>query len=284
MAKVRAYWRLMRFDRPVGILLLLWPTAWAVWVASDGHPSISIACVFLAGVVLMRALGCVANDLCDRKLDGHVKRTQSRPLPAGDLTTREGIYCLLVLLILAGALACLFLLIGTLLLAVVGLVLALCYPLAKRVMGYPQLVLGMAFAWAVPMAFWQISHALPPIAWLLFSTSLLWTFIYDTQYAWVDADDDRKIGIRSSALSMGQASFLVIRIGQGVVALGWLLLGYYLHLSWFYYACLLLAVGVFFYQDRCVAGHTRAGYFSAFLSNNWAGCLVFIGLIGTLSI
>lgn len=279
MSGWRAYWCLMRFDRPIGIYLLLWPTAWAIWVAGDGHPSWEMCVVFFLGTVIMRALGCVVNDLLDRNVDGHVMRTRLRPLPAGELAVFEAVVCLCALIVLAGALAVCFLSWGTIWLACIGLLLALVYPLAKRVMGYPQGVLGLAFAWGVPMAFWQLGHALPLIAWGMLGIAWLWPFMYDTQYALVDVEDDARIGVRSSALSMGRHTLLVIRLAQVVLILGWVLLGLYLGERWIYFGCCAVVVGLFIYQDGCLRSGRRDRYFSAFLSNHWVGLFILLGLI-----
>jgi 4-hydroxybenzoate polyprenyltransferase len=275
----RSYWRLMRFDRPIGIYLLLWPTVWALWIAGKGHPSWIMVAVFVAGTVIMRALGCVANDWCDRKIDGHVERTKNRPIPAGEVTPRQALCCLSVLTCLAAGLAIGFLHWGTVALATIGLVLALVYPLTKRFFAYPQLVLGLAFSWGIPMAFWQLQHQLPPVAWLLLGLGWLWAFVYDTQYALVDADDDIRLGIHSSALSLGRHAHAVIRIGQLVLLLGWVALGLILNTGVLYFLACAFVLCVFIYQDKCLLKNDRAASFSAFLSNNWIGLCVFLGIL-----
>lgn len=279
MSSWRGYWRLMRFDRPIGIYLLLWPTLWAVWIASNGSPSWIMVSVFVIGTVIMRALGCVVNDWCDRKVDGHVERTKNRPIPAGEITPRQALWCLAILIVLAAILAFGFLRLGTIALAVVGLILALFYPLTKRFFAYPQLIMGLAFAWGIPMAFWQLQQQLPPIAWLLLFAVWLWGFIYDSQYALVDADDDIKIGVRSSALSLGRYAHTVIRIGQGALLLCWVSIGILASLHWPYYIACVIAVLFYLYQDRCLLTQKREKYFASFLSNHWIGLFLFIGIL-----
>lgn len=280
MSSVSSYWRLMRFDKPIGILLLWWPTAWAIWIASGGHFPIKTGLVFLTGTVVMRALGCVVNDICDRDIDAHVKRTKQRPLATGDLTLRGAISCLIILAIIALAIAFTFLNKGAIAIAAVAFLIALCYPLAKRCMPYPQLILGLAFSSSIPIAFWYLSSDLPAISWILFASAVLWPFMYDTQYALVDQDDDKGLSIHSSALSLGKRCFLAIRLCQMVLLILWLIIGLYLGLSAGYYFCLLGVLGFFLYQDSLVLTRMRENYFKAFLSNQWVGCLIFLALIG----
>lgn len=275
-----AYWRLMRFDRPIGIYLLMWPTLWALWIAAAGHPDWKIVVVFVVGVILTRALGCVMNDWCDYDIDGHVQRTRDRPLPAGELTRRQALGCLLILILLAGTLAVVFLHTSTILFALVGLALALLYPLAKRYWRYPQAVLGFAFAWGIPMAFWQLRQQLPSVAWAMFALTWVWIFVYDTQYALSDIEDDKKLGcIHSSAMSLGKQAQMVLRLGQAVLVLGWLGLSAYLQL---WYVCFLAVpamICLFFYQDRCVTRGTRASCFAAFRSHQWIGLFIFVSVL-----
>ncbi len=274
----RGYARLMRFDRPVGVYLLLWPTMSALWIAGDGHPDWGMVLVFILGTVILRALGCVMNDWADRAIDGHVSRTKTRPIPSGDITPRQAIVCLCVLIGFSAILALSFLRPGTILLAMIGLGLALIYPLTKRFFAYPQLVLGLAFSWGIPMAFWQLQQQLPFVCWLFFATTAVWTFVYDTQYAQVDADEDRYLPIHSSALSLGRYTALVIRVGQVFIWLSWIVLGLYQQFDFFYFVTCFIALCFFIYQDRCVIKKTRTAYFSAFLSNHWVGLVLFIGI------
>lgn len=275
----RAYLRLMRFDRPIGIYLLLWPTLWALWIAGDGSPCWAMVIVFVLGTVIMRALGCVVNDWFDRKIDGHVERTKNRPIPAGDLTSSQALWCLLILSCLAAVLAFGFLCWGTIALAVVGLVLAVVYPLTKRFFVYPQAVLGLAFAWGIPLVFWQLQQNLPPIAWFLFGLTWLWIFVYDTQYALVDAGDDAKLGVYSSALSLGRYAHSVIVAGQVIVLVAWVFMGIFLRFYWVYYVTCAASLCVFIYQYLCLKKKTRKAYFSAFLSNHWIGLFIFLGIL-----
>jgi 4-hydroxybenzoate polyprenyltransferase len=279
MSLWQGYWRLMRFDRPIGIYLLLWPTLWALWIAGHGQPDWVTVVVFVLGTVIMRALGCVINDWADRKIDGHVERTRARPIPAGEISPKQALWCLCVLVGLAAILAFGFLRWGALLLAVVGLALALVYPFTKRFFAYPQLVMGLAFAWGIPMAFWQLQQQLPPAAWILLGGTWLWGFVYDTQYALVDANDDVKLGVRSSALSLGRWAPIVIRVGQVLVWLSWVLLGWVLQFGFVYFLACFLALCIFMYQDRCLGKQVRAAYFSAFLSNHWIGLLIFVAIL-----
>ena len=281
----RSYGRLMRFDRPIGIYLLLWPTLWGLWIAARGRPRWILIAVFVVGTLIMRAAGCVINDWCDRKWDGHVERTKDRPIPAGEVTSAQALWCAGILICLAAALAFSFLSWGTIALAGVGLLLTGFYPLTKRFFAYPQMILSLAFAWGIPMAFWQLQQHFPPVAWLLFAITGLWIFVYDTQYALVDANDDRKLGIHSSALSLGGHTQAVMRVGQLVVFFGFVVLGLSLHFSYFYFLACLFALCVFIYQDRCLLKKNREASFSAFVSNHWIGLVIFIGiLLGRISI
>lgn len=207
--KLYAYAQLMRIDRPIGTLLLLWPTLWALWLANEGMPPWHLLVIFTAGVFIMRAAGCVINDYADRNFDGHVERTQHRPLAAGKIAPRNALILFTGLGILAFALVCLtntF----TIALSFGGIALAACYPFMKRHTHLPQLVLGAAFSWGIPMAFSASLSELPPTAWLVFTANLLWTVVYDTQYAMVDRDDDLKIGIKSTAILFGEQDKMII--------------------------------------------------------------------------
>ncbi|WP_022942335.1 4-hydroxybenzoate octaprenyltransferase, partial [Psychromonas hadalis] len=211
--KFQAYVQLMRIDKPIGSLLLLWPTLWALWVAAKGVPDLSVLIVFTLGVFLMRSAGCVINDFADRKVDGFVERTKHRPLPSGRATSREAIVLFLILTLSS------FLLVLsqnwlTIQLSVVGVLLAFSYPFMKRFPPLPQLVLGMAFGWAIPMAYAAQANQVDNIVWLLFMVNILWTIAYDTMYAMVDRDDDLKIGIKSSAILFAKQDKLVIGLLQ----------------------------------------------------------------------
>ena len=275
--KLLAFHRLMRTDKPIGALLLLWPTLWALWVATPGLPPLWILAVFVAGVWLMRAAGCVVNDYADRKFDGHVKRTANRPLPSGAVTEKEA-RNLFVGLVLLSFLLVLTLNTMTILLSVAALALAWVYPFMKRYTHLPQVVLGAAFGWSIPMAFAAVSESVPLSCWLLFIANICWAVAYDTQYAMVDRDDDIKIGVKSTAILFGRHDKLIIGILQVVVmglmvAVGWLN-----GLSAAFYASIVVAGGLFAYQQKLIAGRERDACFQAFMNNNYVGLALFIGL------
>lgn len=275
--KLLAFHRLMRTDKPIGALLLLWPTLWALWVATPGLPPLWILAVFVAGVWLMRAAGCVVNDYADRKFDGHVKRTANRPLPSGAVTEKEA-RNLFVGLVLLSFLLVLTLNTMTILLSVAALALAWVYPFMKRYTHLPQVVLGAAFGWSIPMAFAAVSESVPLSCWLLFIANICWAVAYDTEYAMVDRDDDIKIGVKSTAILFGRHDKLIIGILQVVVmglmvAVGWLN-----GLGAAFYASILVAGGLFAYQQKLIAGRERDACFQAFMNNNYVGLALFIGL------
>ncbi|WP_313824262.1 4-hydroxybenzoate octaprenyltransferase [Leclercia sp.] len=275
--KLLAYHRLMRTDKPIGALLLLWPTLWALWVATPGLPPLWILAVFVAGVWLMRAAGCVVNDYADRKFDGHVKRTANRPLPSGDVTEKEA-RALFVVLVLLSFLLVLTLNTMTILLSVAALALAWVYPFMKRYTHLPQVVLGAAFGWSIPMAFAAVSESVPLSCWLMFLANILWAVAYDTQYAMVDRDDDLKIGIKSTAILFGRQDKLIIGILQ-VAVLGLMVaIGYLNQLNGAFYAAVAAAGVLFIYQQKLIANREREACFKAFLNNNYVGLVLFLGL------
>ncbi|WP_347114932.1 4-hydroxybenzoate octaprenyltransferase [Leclercia sp. S52] len=275
--KLLAYHRLMRTDKPIGALLLLWPTLWALWVATPGLPPLWILAVFVAGVWLMRAAGCVVNDYADRKFDGHVKRTANRPLPSGDVTEKEA-RTLFVVLVLLSFLLVLTLNTMTILLSVAALALAWVYPFMKRYTHLPQVVLGAAFGWSIPMAFAAVSESVPLSCWLMFLANILWAVAYDTQYAMVDRDDDLKIGIKSTAILFGRQDKLIIGILQ-VAVLGLMVaIGYLNQLNGAFYAAVAAAGILFIYQQKLIANRERDACFKAFLNNNYVGLVLFVGL------
>ncbi len=275
--KLLAYHRLMRTDKPIGALLLLWPTLWALWVATPGLPPLWILAVFVAGVWLMRAAGCVVNDYADRKFDGHVKRTANRPLPSGDVTEKEA-RTLFVVLILLSFLLVLTLNTMTILLSVAALALAWVYPFMKRYTHLPQVVLGAAFGWSIPMAFAAVSESVPLSCWLMFLANILWAVAYDTQYAMVDRDDDLKIGIKSTAILFGRQDKLIIGILQ-IAVLGLMVgIGYLNQLNGAFYAAVAAAGVLFIYQQKLIANREREACFKAFLNNNYVGLVLFLGL------
>jgi len=285
--RLNHYRKLMRLDKPIGILLLLWPTLWGLWLAAGGVPDTNILLIFVLGTVLMRSAGCVVNDYADRNIDPHVTRTKNRPLATKAVSSKEA------LLLAAGLSLCAFLLILplnrlTLVLAVFALFLAASYPFTKRFFAMPQAYLGVAFSFGIPMAFAAQTGELPSIVWLLMTANLLWVIAYDTEYAMVDRADDLKIGIKTSAITFGRfdvagimlchASFLGIMVGIGLMQ----------KLGIAYYAGLVAAAGLIAYQYRLINEREPACCFKAFLHNNWVGAVVFAGialdyLIGTTS-
>lgn len=275
--KLQAYNRLMRTDKPIGTLLLLWPTLWALWVATPGIPPLWILAVFVAGVWLMRAAGCVVNDYADRKFDGHVKRTANRPLPRGDVSENEA-RGLFVLLVLLSFLLVLTLNRMTILLSVAGLALAWVYPFMKRYTHLPQVVLGAAFGWSIPMAYAAVSESLPLSCWLMFLANICWAVAYDTQYAMVDRDDDLKIGIKSTAILFGKNDKLIIGILQVVVLALMALVGALSGLNGAFYWSVFVAGALFVYQQTLIKEREREACFKAFMNNNYVGLVLFIGL------
>jgi len=275
--KLLAYHRLMRTDKPIGALLLLWPTLWALWVATPGVPPLWILGVFVAGVWLMRAAGCVVNDYADRKFDGHVKRTAHRPLPSGQVTENEarGLFIVLVLL---SFLLVLTLNTMTIALSIAALLLAWVYPFMKRYTHLPQVVLGAAFGWSIPMAFAAVSESVPLSCWLMFLANILWAVAYDTQYAMVDRDDDLKIGIKSTAILFGRQDKLIIGILQVAVLVLMVAIGRLNGLNWEFYWSVLVAGLLFAYQQKLIAKRDRDACFKAFMNNNYVGLVLFLGL------
>lgn len=278
--RLEQYALLMRLHRPIGIYLLLWPTLWALWLAAQGGwPKLHVLLVFIAGTVIMRSAGCVINDYADRHFDPHVRRTRDRPLSAGRVNEREALALFGVLVSIA------FILVLTLnrltiLLSFAALGLAVLYPFTKRYTHLPQVVLGTAFGWAVPMAFAAQQGALPLIAWWLFLANLLWTVAYDTMYAMVDRDDDVMIGVKSSAILFGRADRLIVGLLQ-ISTLALLLgIGYSADMSWTYYVGLAVAAGLALYQQWLIKDRDPAKCFAAFLNNHWFGAAVFAGLCG----
>ena len=280
-AKVRAYWQLMRMDRPIGSLLLLWPTLWALILAAQGIPDFRVLAVFAIGVFAMRSAGCVINDFADRHVDGHVKRTAQRPLPTGKVSEKEAIGLFLVLVILS------FLLVLTMnpltiKLSLVGVVLAFIYPFMKRYTQVPQLFLGLAFSWSIPMAWAAQANELPPVIWLVFGVNLLWTIAYDTQYAMVDRDDDLLIGVKSTAILFGRRDKAIIGVLQLMTIVLLIALGWVYSLAASYYWTVLIASGLFVYQQHLIRHRQRMPCFHAFLNNNYVGMVITLGLILSL--
>ncbi len=276
--RLREYALLMRLHRPIGIYLLLWPTLWALWLAGNGQPPASIVLVFTLGVVLMRSAGCVMNDIADRSFDSHVARTRDRPLAAGRVTLGEasGVAVTLVLLAFVLVLTQNAL---TIQLSFAGLALAITYPFMKRLHPLPQIHLGAAFGWAIPMAYAAVSQELPLAAWLLFLANVLWSVIYDTQYAMVDREDDLKIGVKSTAILFGKRDKQII--GYLQVALLVLLagIGFLSGRGGIYYLGLLAASWLALYQQYLIRNRKPEECFEAFLNNNAFGLVIFCGLL-----
>jgi 4-hydroxybenzoate polyprenyltransferase len=270
--------QLMRVDKPIGIYLLMWPTLWALWIAGKGAPSISNVLIFVIGVFLMRAAGCVINDFADRKVDGQVKRTEQRPLISGKVSSREA---LVLFAVLVGLSFLLVLLTNstTIWLSFGGLALAATYPFMKRYTYYPQVVLGAAFAWGMPMAFTAQTGELPAAAWLLYIANILWTVGYDTYYAITDREDDLKIGVKSTAVLFGDADRVIILTLQ-CLALGALLLaGARFELGGYFHLGLLAAAGCFAWEFWYTRNRDPQRCFRAFLHNHWAGMAIFVGIV-----
>lgn len=271
------YWRLMRFDKPIGILLLLWPTLWALWVAGEGRPDPLVLLVFVLGVVLMRAAGCVINDYADRGFDPHVERTKQRPVAAGLVSPKEALVLFVGLCLAAFGLV-LLMNEHTIALSFVGAFLAASYPFMKRYTHLPQAYLGIAFGWAVPMAFAAQTGSIPLVSWELFLATVLWALIYDTLYAMVDREDDLKIGVKSTAILFGEHDRQIVG-GLQALMLGILAaVGWQQGLGWAYFLGLVGGGGFFVYQQWLVRERGRAECFQAFLNNHWFGATVFAGL------
>ena len=273
-----AYWRLMRMDKPIGIYLLLWPCLWALWIAAQGVPPLAILAIFVAGTVIMRAAGCVINDFADRKVDGAVKRTAARPLATGELSSRQALGCFALLILLA-LLLVLWLNWQTIALSLGALLLATIYPFMKRYTHLPQVVLGAAFGWSIPMAFMAVNGQLSWLAWLLYLANLSWTVAYDTQYAMVDRDDDLRIGIKSTAVLFGRFDKLIIGILQ-LITLGLLLLiALWLQMSWPVYTALAIGAAIMAYHQYLIKDRQRDACFKAFLHNHYFGMVICLGIM-----
>ncbi|MGJ8581288.1 MAG: 4-hydroxybenzoate octaprenyltransferase [Psychromonas sp.] len=278
--KRQAFLQLMRADKPIGTLLLLWPTLWSLWIAADGIPDVSTLVVFCLGVFVMRSAGCVINDFADRKVDGFVERTKNRPLPSGRATSKEAIYLFIGLALTA------FLLVITqnkltIQLSFIGLLLAFVYPFMKRFTNLPQFVLGLAFSWSIPMAYAAQANQLSYVVWLLFIANMTWTIAYDTMYGMVDKEDDLKIGIKSTAILFGKFDKIIIAGFQLATLLILLAVGILESMSNFYYIALIIVLGLFIQQQIRIKNRDRASCFKAFLDNNYVGFTIFVGLFLT---
>ena len=281
-SKLTAYAELVRLHKPIGIYLLLWPTLWALFIVSSGQPNTTITLVFIIGVILMRSAGCAINDYADRKFDGHVERTKDRPIIAGRVTPTEAVWIFSGLSLIAFILAYLTLNKLTLVYALAAVLLAASYPFTKRYHYLPQVHLGCAFAWAIPMAFVAHSDSHPPLlAWLLFAATLVWTTAYDTIYGIIDRPDDVKIGVKSTAILFADADRLVIAMLQLLCLCLLLTVGTLAELQPAYYLSLMLAAGCFIYQQILIRQHESTACLRAFCNNHYVGMLVLIGIISS---
>lgn len=277
-AKLPAYIELTRANRPIGILLLLWPTITALWIAAEGFPDVSLLLIFVVGTALMRSAGCCVNDFADHKIDGRVGRTAGRPLAIGTLKRQDALYCFLVLSVLGFVLVLLtnrF----TILLSFGALAVASIYPFMKRYTNLPQVVLGVAFSWGILMAFTAQTNTLPTVAWLLFVANIMWTVAYDTEYAMVDREFDKQIGVKSTAILFGDADRLFIGVLQAMFVMALWLAGRQLQLGVAYLAGLVVACGLLVYQQILIRDRLPGPCFKAFLNNNWVGAAIFVGTV-----
>ncbi len=273
------YITLTRLNRPIGILLLLWPTLWAIWISSEGRPDTVILAVFVLGTILMRSAGCAINDYADRDFDAHVKRTAQRPLAAGKISPREALMVAGVLALIAFLLVVMFLNRLTLTLSFAALFLAAMYPFTKRFFAAPQAVLGVAFGFGIPMAFAAQTDGVPPIAWWLLLANVFWTIAYDTEYAMVDRDDDVKIGIKTTALLFGRHDVALVMACYASMLLLMVFVGNVSAMGWPYYVGLAIAGGIAMFHYTLIRARDREQCFKAFLHNNWLGFSVFCGIM-----
>jgi len=272
------YSQLIRLDRPIGIYLVLWPTLWGLWVANDGLPEMGVLIIFVLGVFLMRSAGCAINDYADRDIDLHVERTRQRPLTSGKISAKEALGVFAALSLIAFFLV-LQLNWQTIALSFVAVILAASYPFMKRYHHLPQVHLGAAFAWAIPMAFTASTGEAPPlVAWLLFLATMLWTVAYDTYYAMTDRPDDLKIGVKSSAILFGRYDRLIVAVLQFFMLLTMVVIGWLKDFGLLYYLSLLVALGFFIHQHRLSENYDRKKCLVAFLNNNWVGLSIFVGI------
>lgn len=272
------YSQMMRLDKPIGTLLLLWPTLWALWIAAEGMPDYWILTVFVIGVFLTRSAGCIINDYADRDFDAHVQRTRTRPLAQNLVKGSEAITLFVILMMAAFALV-LTLNTMTILLSIIAVLLAATYPFMKRFTYFPQVVLGAAFAWSIPMAFAAVQQQIPTIVWVIYLSTLLWVLAYDTLYGMVDRDDDLKLGLKSTAILFAEMDLLMVSTIQGLFLLGMMLVGQRLELSFYYFCGLAIAAIISVIQLYACRKRNREKLFNAFLNNNYVGMFIFIGIV-----
>jgi 4-hydroxybenzoate polyprenyltransferase len=281
--RLDAYERLIRLDKPIGALLLLWPTLWALWLASRGLPRLDHLVIFVVGTFLMRSAGCAINDYADRDFDPHVERTRKRPLAAGELHPREALYLGACLAAAAFGLV-LFLNAFAILLSFLGLAIAITYPYSKRYMALPQAYLGIAFGFGIPMAYAAVQERLPLECGLLLAANVFYAFAYDTEYAMVDRDDDAKIGIRTSALTLGRWDVAAVMGSYAAMLALLAVAGQRIGLAWPFYAGLAAAAAMMVYHWALIRERSRAGCFKAFMHNNWVGAVIFAGIAASLAL
>ncbi len=277
-ARLDAYMRLIRLDKPIGTLLLLWPTLWAVWLASEGRPQVHIVLIFAFGTLLMRSAGCAINDYADRNFDAHVERTRRRPIVAGEIRPREALAVAAVLALVAFGLV-LFLSPLAIGLSFVALFIAATYPFTKRFFWLPQAYLGVAFGFGIPMAYAAVTDALPPVCWLLLVANIFWALAYDTEYAMVDRDDDLRIGIRTAAIALGRFDVAGVMSFYAAMLASLAAAGVLLGMGVAYYAGLGVAAILMGYHWSLIRNRSRERCFKAFMHNNWVGAVIFCGIL-----
>ncbi|MGI1679487.1 MAG: 4-hydroxybenzoate octaprenyltransferase [Cellvibrionaceae bacterium] len=277
-SRFMSFWQLMRLDKPIGTLLLLWPTLWALWIAGEGKPDVKIVMIFVVGTIVMRAAGCVINDYADRNIDGHVARTRNRPLATGAVSATEALILFVVLCAIAFGLV-LFTNPLTIKLSLGGVALAICYPFMKRFTFLPQVVLGAAFSWGIPMAFTAQTNELSTSLWLIYIANLIWTVVYDTFYAMVDRKDDLKIGVKSTAILFGSNDRMITGVLQAMTILSLVMVATRFNLGVYFYGGLVAASLLFWYQQWLIKYRDPQDCFRAFLNNQWVGCVIFLGIL-----
>lgn len=275
--RLHQYYLLMRMDRPIGTWLLLWPTFWALWIAAEGIPDFDIIVIFALGVFVMRSAGCVINDYADRNIDKHIERTKNRPITSGKVTPQEAlglfVFCIAIAFFLV-----LFLNIYTILLSVIALLLAAIYPFMKRYTHYPQIVLGMAFSWAIPMGFAAQINYIPEVAWVLYMITVFWIVSYDTMYAMADREDDLKVGVKSTAIIFADNDKLIIGLLQVIFTLGMYGVAWMVQGGLFFYLGITASIIFSVFQQVLIHNRDPKSCFQAFLNNHWLGMLIFIGI------